>query len=398
MSEFKSSSFRNEDNSGAPDIVGVTTFTSPFYFVPPSGTTAQRPSGDGLAPGMLRFNTDIGRLEVWRGDHWGIILGESPNLGISTAAAPASSGTGARGVFGGGDNPADQSRLDFITISSLGNSIQFGNLTDARTALSACSSSTRAVFCGGYSATETITDFVTFSSGGSATSFGNLTLSGTKRIFTSSLSSSTRGITIGGTTQLSAPATLTNVIDYITIAFEGNSQDFGDLTSARYAGASFASSTRGVFGGGYEVVGSNRTNTIDYVTISTLGNSIRFGNLTNGYTNQGGCSNATRGLFVGGFTTTPGPISTSNNTIEFTTIASTGNTQDFGDLTAARTSVRSCSSPTRAVIIGGNEASRVNTIEYVNITTTGNSLDFGDMNTASPASAQAACSNAHGGL
>jgi hypothetical protein len=91
MSEFKSPNFRNEDGSAAPDIVGVTTFTSPYYFVPPSGTTAERPSGDGLAPGMLRFNTDIGRLEVWRGDHWATILGESPNLGVNGAL-------GARGL------------------------------------------------------------------------------------------------------------------------------------------------------------------------------------------------------------------------------------------------------------------------------------------------------------
>ena len=53
--------------------------TSPYYFVPPSGSTAERPQDP--PPGMLRFNTDIGRLEVWRNDHWATILGESPNLG-----------------------------------------------------------------------------------------------------------------------------------------------------------------------------------------------------------------------------------------------------------------------------------------------------------------------------
>jgi hypothetical protein len=91
MSETKFSNYQSEDGSTGPDLVGVTTFTSPYYFVPPSGTTAQRPSGEGLAPGMLRFNTDIGRLETWRGDHWATILGESPNLN-----------GGARGIFGGG--------------------------------------------------------------------------------------------------------------------------------------------------------------------------------------------------------------------------------------------------------------------------------------------------------
>ena len=43
MSEFKASGFRDEFGSGGPDLVGITTFTSPYYFVPPSGTTAERP-------------------------------------------------------------------------------------------------------------------------------------------------------------------------------------------------------------------------------------------------------------------------------------------------------------------------------------------------------------------
>ena len=42
------------------------------------------------------------------------------------------------------------------------------------------------------------------------------------------VSSSTRGVWGGGNNP-----TLSNVIDYITIASLGNSQDFGDLTVAR---------------------------------------------------------------------------------------------------------------------------------------------------------------------
>ena len=42
----------------APDLVGVTELTSPYFFVPPSGTTAERPE-DCEDPGtLLRFNTD----------------------------------------------------------------------------------------------------------------------------------------------------------------------------------------------------------------------------------------------------------------------------------------------------------------------------------------------------
>ena len=88
MSNTKFSNYKSEDGNTGPDLVGITSFTSPYYFVPPSGTTAQRPSN--AFPGQLRFNTDIGRLEVWRGDHWATILGvESAPLGT-------------RGVIGGG--------------------------------------------------------------------------------------------------------------------------------------------------------------------------------------------------------------------------------------------------------------------------------------------------------
>ena len=65
----------SDEFNGGPDLVGNSTMSSPYYFVPPSGTTAERPESP--PPGMLRFNTDIGRLEVWRNDHWATILGES---------------------------------------------------------------------------------------------------------------------------------------------------------------------------------------------------------------------------------------------------------------------------------------------------------------------------------
>ena len=64
MSEFQASNFKKE-NGGTPDLLGKTELTSPYFFVPPSGTTAERP--ESCAAGTLRFNTDIGSLEVFRG-------------------------------------------------------------------------------------------------------------------------------------------------------------------------------------------------------------------------------------------------------------------------------------------------------------------------------------------
>ena len=120
MSEFKASGFSDEFGSSGPNIVGLTTFTSPYYFVPPSGSTAERPSSP--PPGMLRFNTDIGRLEVWRNDHWATILGESPNLGNNLVTNSAA-GTGTRGVYAIASNSS--AALDYITIDTLGNAQDF---------------------------------------------------------------------------------------------------------------------------------------------------------------------------------------------------------------------------------------------------------------------------------
>ena len=152
MSEFKSSGFRDEFGNAGPDLVGITTPTSPYYFVPPSGSTAQRPQDP--PPGMLRFNTDIGRLEVWRNDHWGAIVGESPDLGNHNAAAGESAGgTGTRGVFGGNrNNPTIKSSpsSQYITIETLGDAIDFGDLTLTNSIQGSCSSRTRGIFFGGY--------------------------------------------------------------------------------------------------------------------------------------------------------------------------------------------------------------------------------------------------------
>jgi len=366
MSETKFSNFTNEDGSTGPDLVGITSFTSPYYFVPPSGTTAQRPSN--AVPGQLRFNTDIGRLEVWRGDHWATILGESPSLN-----------GGARGVFGGGYSPS--STIDYVTIPTLGNAVSFGSLATSRAYLSACSSSTRGVFGNGYSGGSSLAaiDYITFSSTGNATSFGSSTQARNKP---ASFSSQTRGIWAGGDTPES------NIIDYVTIASTGNAVDFGDLYILSYASGGCSSTTRGIIAGGALASPSGAVNNIiQYVTISTLGNSVDFGDLVTVKYTPMCSSNATRGLFGGGYN------SPSINNIDFITIATTGNAQDFGDLTSARGNGAGCSSSIRGLFGGG---AITNIIDYVTIATTGDALDFGDLTSAKRFTA--ACSNAHGGL
>ena len=381
MSEFKSSNFRNEDGSGGPDIVGVTTFTSPYYFVPPSGTTAQRPSDP--APGMLRFNEDIGRLEVWRNDHWATILGESPNLGNQNAAAGESAaGTGARGMWGGRATPAQSNIVDYVTIATLGNAIDFGDMSSAKYTYGRASSRTRGLFAGGFpgiGAAQAI-DFFTFSSTGNFTNFGNLTNS--RWLMAGGCSNGVRGV-FGGGGDFPSPYPASEIMDYVTIAQTGNAVDFGNLVTARKEVCSVSSPTRGLWAGGYTPA---NTNQIDYITISSTGNALDFGDCVGDLRESSGDGNATRGIFFGD---SPG-----TSVIQFVTLASTGNAQDFGDLTAGRSHCGACASSTRGLVGGG--LSTVQTIEYVTIATTGNAAVFGDLTDGGHL--PNAMSNDHGGL
>ena len=78
------------------------------------------------------------------------------------------------------------------------------------------------------------------------------------------------------------------------------------------------------------------------------------------------------------------------------TIASTGDAQDFGDLSQARALISGTSNSLRGVFAGGIAPSRVNTIDFITIASTGNAADYGDLleTTHSPH----AGSNGHGGL
>ena len=110
MSEINASNFKKEHGDLAPDLVGVTELTSPYFFVPPSGTTEERPQD--CEPGTLRFNTDIGNLEIFRGNTIGwesIKRRDGQYLGATVFGTDKGSvdGTGTRAVHAmGGDYPS----------------------------------------------------------------------------------------------------------------------------------------------------------------------------------------------------------------------------------------------------------------------------------------------------
>ena len=269
--------------------------------------------------------------------------------------------------------------------SATGNAQDFGDLTVARGSISACASSTRGVWAGGSSPSNSNTiDYVTISSTGNSQDFGDLvrqSYSGT------GASNSTRGLFA-----LGQVSTYDNAINYITISSSGIADDYGDLVQERDQATSCASSTRGIFAGGLvtPTPAVNITNRIDYVNISTTSNAFDFGDLSFAVRKLGGLSNSTRGIFAGG---EGSPFSTIN-VINYITIASLGDAQDFGDIVTGSTQVNTGTSSSTRGVFHLNDSSV--TIQYVNISTLGDSQDFGDL-TAIIATT-AACSNGHGGL
>ena len=170
MSRLNVGNLFNENEDGAPVVSGISTFSSPHYFVPPSGSTAQRPQNPG--EGMIRFNTDSGSLEYYRGNHWENIIVNNNELGggnngFSTTNSPQGTGTRAVACGGAGAPTNKSASISYITVETLGNSQDFGDLTqgDINSPVGAASR-TRGLSMGGSTvpARQSTIEFVTIAS------------------------------------------------------------------------------------------------------------------------------------------------------------------------------------------------------------------------------------------
>ena len=351
--------------------------------------TNEYPSLDTAPAGSIRFNTDSSKMEIYNGEQWWEIDATSPELQTG----------GTRGIFGGGftqSGNANRDVIEFFNISTTGNCSDFGNLTTSRRQQGQSGADrTRGVFMGGRASpvNRDVIDFVTIASQGDATDFGDLTDGGGSNGGTGS--NSTRALFHSGQRE-STGTTKKNIIDFITIASTGDAVDFGDSTVARVTQTGGLNSpTRGCFAGGYS---PTQLNTIDFITFATQGDAADFGDLTHTVRRPGGGSNAIRGIIMGGNNYDSAHIGLNN--IDFITIASLGNSLDFGDMVSA-SSADTCAcaaSGTRAAYHRTDTGTglQTNTMDYVQFASVGNAMDFGDLTTTLYTSG--GTSNGHGGL
>ena len=171
MSEVRVNNLSNESLSGGPTISGITTFSSPYFFVPPQGDTVSRPQD--CPPGSLRFNTDSSHLEYYRGDTIGWVEVEAEltePLGGGTGSNADALGT--RGIFVGGYSPSHSTDIQFITISTLGDSQDFGDLNNGFSAGVATNDRTRGFYSGGNYGNQLDMRFCTLASTGDSVDGG----------------------------------------------------------------------------------------------------------------------------------------------------------------------------------------------------------------------------------
>ena len=353
--------------AGSLEQVSVTG-----HFSVPNGGSNDRQS---FIEGTVRFNTDLNTLEFFNGNEWRQFTYSQQS---------------GRGIMTGGSPSTAELTMDVLQLQTLGNAQYFGDLVNSGHFIhGCCGSKTRGIVGGGYDTGEggnsqSDIDYFTIASAGNSIDFGTLDAQEFRNC--AACSSSTRGLFFAG-----GHPSYYNTIEYIEINTLGNALDFGDQVTSAAVKTSFSSSTRGFSFGGFTAYSP----AISVVTIAAKGDATKFGELSSAGLSYSGCANSVRGIFAGGYTQGTSLM----KTINYITMASEGNAQYFGDLTVGRNYPGGMATQTRAVFCGGlieSPSISTNLIDYINITSSGNAEDFGDMTIASQR--RRGTTDSHGGL
>lgn len=178
--------------------------------------------------------------------------------------------------------------IDYKASTSNGNASDFGDMSEAMSMGSAAAGGGRAVHAGGQKSPDWTTgrnniEYVTVSSTGNTTDAGDLTVARSEG--PAGAGNGTRAIWADGYSSGN-----TNVMDYAAISSTSGASDFGDLNNSTGLGNGSGSLTRFLHSGG-----SSQLDVIDYVAFDTTGNASDFGNLVAGVnSNAGGIATEAR--------------------------------------------------------------------------------------------------------
>ena len=339
-------------------------------FNPPCGGTNGRPAA--AKPGTIYYNKDFKTIEYWDGSFWRQVDNTT------------SSG---RAVWMCGLSPNYNDTIGFINIQTKGNEQAGGvSVHGSASNKAGCGSRTRGLWAGeqspgGYTGDI---DYLTMASVGNSIDFGDLSQS--RATYGGSFSSSTRGVWAGGYNNTFSPSTSVNTMDYVQIGTLGTALDFGDMRQKQYNHTAASSPTRGfIFAGS---LGDG--NEIQMSTIASKGDMIEVGVTAVKTGSMMACANSVRAVIFGG--------SPSITMIQSFDMTSQGNADAFGDLSAVKMLGAAVADGTRAVSVSGRNPTTVNIIEYVEIASGGNTIDFGDMTDGLGRQKFMGTSDSHGGL
>ena len=125
-------------------------------------------------------------------------------------------------ICGGYSSPATKDTIDFFTFSTTGNAADFGNLSEGKHTGGGSSNAVT-----GFVSDAADYDKITIATLGNGVSVADLS---SARTAFASMSSSTRAVFAGGYSP-SSPYPERNIIDYQQFTSDGNFIDFGDLTT-----------------------------------------------------------------------------------------------------------------------------------------------------------------------
>jgi hypothetical protein len=378
--EKKSGSLNNTIIDGDVNVSSASTLTTSLNqltmtdsFSIPTGNTDSRIHCQ--TAGSMRFNEDLGTLEFYNGNMWRTVNSYKD--------------TGNRGIcmLMGGDVPARVDFASYVNIMTQGNTRNFGDLNTAISQSGGAGNEIRAMLLGGSTPGPNSNEiqYTTLGTQGKFQDFGDLS-SGRQTV--AAVSTSVQATATAGATDGDSPQ---NILEYVNIMTLGNAIDLGDLQTQRRANGAFGSPVRGVVVAGCTptIIGN-----IEFFTPQSKGNATNWGEMDR-TRNLFAFSNSTRGIIAGGFD------GSRLNLIEYLTIASSGtNVSDFGDLTLKKDSGGAnghSSNQVRGLITGGYDGSSIiNNIDFITIATAGNAQDFGDC--SQPWGYIANTTDSHGGL
>lgn len=348
MTKLKVDYITNVAGTGAPNIpTSITIAGNTLSSINTMEQYVQNTTPSNTANAAIWFNSDTDAISIYLANSW---------IGIEYTNLPVP--YGARGIYSGAWTSGSTYTNDiyYATIESSTSATTFGDLTQAKSYCGASSTGSTAVISGGFtsSGATNVIEYFTIATTGNGVDFGDITAGSADR--------STAYNTTYTVTRMSSTGTQ---LYYINMSTPGNSTDFGNLSVSRSTPGAIGSGDIGIFAGGSTGTYS-RVNTIDYISITTPGNAVDFGDMTSARAFSAGMIDAAGDAYFAG-----GSVAFSSvTTVDKVSPSTPGNATVFGNLTFSGAYMGGASNGVKGMLAGASDFStEYSHFQTINLTT-----------------------------